>query len=208
MNEQALPQIARADAGRIKALDEQQHRLEILLGDAGIERHVLGRDLEESVVVDIANDELGGLAIVGIQGGLVELPHEVLLERLLSGDGIEKELALFLIILRTRTVAAGLRHVIAPLVVELRELIELGFEFLVGRGRGRLFGTIGVGFGSEFFQDRVGLHFLLHQIAQFEQRRLKDEQALLELGRKDLLEREVLRLMHPWAGHKSFEGTR
>ncbi len=37
LNEQALAQIARADAGRVEALDEQKHRLEVILRDAGIE---------------------------------------------------------------------------------------------------------------------------------------------------------------------------
>ena len=67
LNEQAFAQIARADAGRIKALDEREHVLEIVLGDAGIERHFFRRGLEKSVVVDVADDELGGFAIVRVQ---------------------------------------------------------------------------------------------------------------------------------------------
>ena len=106
LNEEAIAQIARADTGWIKALDEQEHRLEIFLGDAGVERHVFGRDLEETVVVDVADDQLGGLAIVGIEGRLIELTHEMLLERFLRCDGIEKELALFFFVLGTRAVAA------------------------------------------------------------------------------------------------------
>ena len=37
LDQQTFAQVARADARRIKALDEQKHRLEIVLGDAGIE---------------------------------------------------------------------------------------------------------------------------------------------------------------------------
>ena len=55
--------------------------------------------------------------------------------------------------------------------------------------------------GGELFQDRIGLHLLLDQIPQFEKRRLQDEQALLKLRRKNLLKREVLRLVHSRAGH-------
>ena len=201
LNEQALAQIARADAGRVKALDEQEHRLEIILRDAGIERHLFRRDLEEAVVVDVADDQFGRLPIVRIQGGLVKLTHEVLLKGFLGRDGIEEELAFFLIVLRTGAVAARLRHVIAPFVVQFRQLIELGLELLVRGRRGRFFGAIRVRFGGQLFQDRVGFHFLLNQVPQLEERRLEDEQALLELGRKNLLEREVLRLMHPGAGH-------
>ena len=180
-----------------------EHRLEILLGDAGIERHVFRRGLEKAVVVDVADDELGGLAIVRIQRGLVELPHEVLLKRFLGRDGIEKELALLFVFLRAGAVAARLRHVIAPFVIQFRQLIELGLELLVGGRRGRFFGAVRVRFGGQLFQDGIGFHFLLDQVAQLEERRLQDEQALLELGRKNLLEREVLRLMHPGPGHDS-----
>ena len=200
LNEQALAQVARADAGRIKALDEQEHRLEIFLRDAGIERHVLGRDLEKTVVVDVADDELGGLAIVGVERRLVELTHEVLLKRFLRRDGIEKELALLLLVLRTGAVAAGLRHVIAPLVIELGQLIELLLEIIFRR--------LGVGslplFGcrlGQFFEHGVGLHFLLDEIAQLEKRRLENEEALLELRREDLVQRKILRLKHPRTCH-------
>ena len=64
LDEQTLAQVARADAGRIEALDEREHVLEILLRDAGIQRHLFRRGLEKSVVVDVADDQLGGLAIV------------------------------------------------------------------------------------------------------------------------------------------------
>ena len=70
-----------------------------------------------------------------------------------------------------------------------------------GGWRRRFLGAVGVRFGGELFQDGIGLHFLLNQVPQLEQRRLQDEQALLELRRKNLLKREVLRLMHPGAGH-------
>ena len=77
-----------------------EHRLEIFLRDAGVERHVFRRDLEEAVVVDVADDEFGGLAIVRIEGRLVELTHEVLLQRFLGRDGIEEELPLLFVVLR------------------------------------------------------------------------------------------------------------
>ena len=116
-------------------------------------------------------------------------------------DGIKEELAFFLIVLRTGAVAARLRHVIAPLVVQFRQLIELGLELLVRGWYWRFLGAVCIRFRCELFQDGVGLHFLLDQVSQLEERRLQDEQALLELRRKNLLKREVLRLMHPGAGH-------
>ncbi len=125
----------------------------------------------------------------------------MLLKRFLGRDGIEEELAFFLIVLRTSAVAARLRHVIAPFVVQFRQLIELGLELLVRGRRRRVFSAIRVRFCGQLFQDGIGFHFLLDQVPQLEERRLEDEQALLELGRKNLLEGEVLRLMHPGAGH-------
>ena len=200
LNEQALAQVARADAGRIKALDEREHELEILLRDAGIHRHLFRRGLEEAVVVDVADDEFGGLAIVAAQRGLIQLPDEMLLQRFLGGDGIEKELALFLVLLRAAAVAARLRHVIAPFVVEFRQLIEFLLEILFRRlalgDLALLFGRLG-----QFLEDGIGLHFLLHEVAQLEEGRLENEQALLELRREDLLQGKILRLIHSRAGH-------
>ena len=120
---------------------------------------------------------------------LVELPHEMLLKRFLGRDGIEKELALLFVLLRAGAVAARLRHVIAPFVIQLRQLIELLLELLVARSASVVLRAICVRLGREFFQDRIGFHLLLDQVAQFEQRRLEDEQALLELRRKNLLQR-------------------
>ena len=50
-----------------------------------------------------------------------------------------------------------------------------------------LFGRLG-----QLFQDRIGLHFLLHEVAQLEKRRLQNEQALLQLRRQDLLQGKIL----------------
>ena len=105
--------------------------LEIFLRDAGVQRHLFRRGLQKSVVVDVADDQLGRLAIIGIERGLVELPHQMLLQRLLRRDGIEEKLALVFLFLRAAAVTARLRHVIAPFVIEFGELIELLFEFFV-----------------------------------------------------------------------------
>ena len=200
LNEQTFAQISRAHAGRIKALDEREHVLEVLLRDAGVERHFLRCSLKKSVVVDVADDELGRLAIAGIEHVLVELPHEMLLERLLRGDGIEKELPFIFRFLRTAAVAARLRHVIAPLLIELGQFIEFLFKFFVRGGVG-LAALICIGLIGQLFQHRVCFHLLLHEIAQLEKRCLEDEEALLELGREDLVQRKILRLVHAWAGH-------
>ncbi len=168
--------------------------------DAGVHRHLFRRGLEESVVVDVADDELGRFAIVTAQGGLVQLPDEVLLERFLGGDGIEKELAFFFILLRAATVAARLRHVIAPFVIQLGKLVEFLLKIVLRRfALGNLpflFGWLG-----QFLEHGVGLHLLLHEVAQLQKRRLENEQTLLELRRKDLLQGKILRLEHSRASH-------
>ena len=203
LNQQTFPQIARADAGRIKALDERKDVLEVFLGNAGVERHLLRRGLKKSVIVDVADDQLRRFAIVAVEHRLVELSHEVLLERFLRRDRIEKELALFFRLLRAAAVATRLRHVIAPFLIELRQLIELLLEIVIRGGGGgfRLTPVLGLGRIGQFFQHRIGFHFLLNQIAQFEQRRLQNKQALLKLRGEDLLQRKILRLMHSLAGH-------
>ena len=123
----------------------------------------------------------------------------MLLERFLGGDGIEEKLALILLLLRTAAETVRLRHVVAPLVVELRERIELLLEIVLLLGLGDLpFLVRGIG---QLLEHRVRFHLLLHEISQLEQRSLKNKKALLELRRQDLLEREILRLKHSRAGH-------
>src|SRR5213595_598115 len=136
LNEETLPQIARAHARWIKTPNQGQHSLKILLWDAGIERHLFRRALEKAVVVDVANDQFRGLAVSGIERRLIQLSDQILLQRFLGGDGIKKELASIFRVLRTSAVAARLRHVIAPFLVKGRKLIELLFKIIV-RGRFR-----------------------------------------------------------------------
>jgi hypothetical protein len=163
LNEEAFAQIARAHARWIETLDEREHVFEIVAGDASIERHFFRSGLKKPIVVDIADDELSGFAVVRIQHLLIKLRHQVLLQGLGGGDGIEKELAFFFVFMGPGAVAAGLRHVIAPFFVEFSQLIEFLLELLIvrrGFGRGRI-----IGIGRELFQHRVGFHFLLHQVA-------------------------------------------
>ena len=61
----------------------------------------------------------------------VDLADQVLLERFLVGDGIEEKLAALLVVVAAAVVAAALRHVFAPLLVELGELVELFLEIVV-----------------------------------------------------------------------------
>src|SRR5260370_20103946 len=115
--------------------------------------------------------------------------------------GAEKELAFFFRFLRAAAVAARLRHVIAPFFIELRQLIEFLLEIVVDGRRLRFGWRVRIRRIRQFFQHRIRFHFLLNEIAEFQQWRLKNKQTLLELRGKDLLQREILRLMHSRAGH-------
>src|SRR5450432_3742735 len=124
----------------------------------------------------------------------------MLLKGFLRRDGVKKKLALVFRFLRTGTVAAGLRHVIAPLVIELGQLIELLLEIVFRRlGVGSL--SLFICRFGQLLEDGICLHFLLHEIAQLEKRRLEDEEALLKLRSEDLLQRKILRLKHPRTRH-------
>ena len=115
----------------------------------------------------------------------------MLLERFLVGDGIEKELPTLLVVVAPAVVAAALRHVFAPFLVQLGELIEFLLELLVLTAV-----VLGRGLGGLFFEHRVCLKLLLHNVAQFEHRGLENDQALLQLRRQHLLHRQVLGLLH------------
>ena len=85
----------------------------------------------------------------------------MLLEGFLVRDGIEKELPALLFVVIAAAVAAVLRHVLSPFLVELCEVIEFLLEVLVLPG-----GVLVVALRNFLFQDRVGLEFLLNDVAQ------------------------------------------
>src|SRR5438876_4951733 len=124
----------------------------------------------------------------------------MLLKRFLHSDGIEKELALIFRFLRTAAIAARLRHVITPFLIQTRQLLEFFLEIVV-RGRFGAVWAIEARLIRQFFEHGVCLHLLLNQIAQLEQRGLQDEKALLELRRENLLQGKILRLVHSVSGH-------
>jgi hypothetical protein len=71
-------------------------------------------------------------------------------------------------------------------LVQARELLEFVLEVIVN-GRLALALSIGTGLIRQFLENGVCFHLLLNEVAQLKQRRLEDEQALLELGRENLL---------------------
>ena len=86
LQHQTFPQIPRAHTRWMKALNQGEHILEIFFRDPGVERHLFRSGLQKTVIVDVADDQFRGLAIVSVQKVLIELSHQMLLERLLGRD--------------------------------------------------------------------------------------------------------------------------
>ena len=80
-------------------------------------------------------------------------------------------------------------------------MIELFLELAIFSGW--LFLDL-LNFVRQLLENRIRLHLLLDEVPQFEERSLQDEQALLKLRSENLLQRQVLRLVHPRTGHLSY----
>ena len=189
------PRLHRADPGGVEILDYIEDAAQISGGDTRVRTHLFGSGLEEAVVVDVADDQFRQPPVGGAKFRAIDLANEVLLKRFLVGDGIEEELTAFFIVVAAAVITAVLRHVLAPFLVELGELVELLLEIVVPRV---FFGGC---LGHLFFEHRVGLQLLLHDVAQFQHRGLEDHQALLQLRRQHLLHRQVLSLLHAGCCH-------
>ncbi|MEY2598791.1 MAG: hypothetical protein RLZZ142_1050 [Verrucomicrobiota bacterium] len=189
LDEQAVAQVASADADGMELLNDFEDALDVFEVDAAEGGDLLGAGLEEAAVVDIADEEFGdfGFVIGEFVGG--DLLEEVLLEGFLFYEGVEEELAAFLLLGGASGVAAILGHVIAPFLVEFGEALEFLLELLVFA-----LAVLDGGLGGFLLQGGVGLDFLLDQVAQLENRSLEDLETLLELRSENLLLREALSL--------------
>ncbi len=115
----------------MESLHHFQHALQVGDIHAGVLRDLFRRGLEKAVLVDVADDELRDGAVIGRKLAAADLLEKVLLERLFLHQRIEEKLpALFLFVGAAR-VAGALRHVIAPLVVELGQAVELLLKLLL-----------------------------------------------------------------------------
>ena len=81
LDQQAFRQGARADPGRIERLHESERGFRCLQRTRHCLRDLGGNAAEESVLVDVADDFLGGSAHVGRAFLRVELFHEDFLQR-------------------------------------------------------------------------------------------------------------------------------
>ena len=178
LDDEALAEVFGADADGVEALEDVLGGDEVVKRDGVGEAEVFEAGVEEAVVPEIADEELGVGDEVGV--GDVEgakLGDEVLLEGGGSDDGVHHVLPAFLVVTAAVVVDhAGLSPVVAPFVVHLGDGVEVI----------RIIGIVGDGvierdFGGFEFEDGVDLDFLLDDLAQFEGGGLKDLQALLHL---------------------------
>lgn len=149
LGEQALGEGLAADAGGIEGLQQFQGRQDGVVGQAGRQRDVGRRLGQVAAVVEIAHQLAQRLEHRGRQVVERHLLHQVLLQRGLGGERVKEMLALLGVLRREGLRAAGVGHVVAPVLVELAEDLEFLAEIhllalfaLVG-GRGLGAGLVG-----------------------------------------------------------------
>ena len=193
LEQQALAQVARADARRIEGLHLAERLLHQRLGHAGRAGHLVEAGAQVAVLVEVADQAARRPALVVAAGQELELPLEMVGQRRAPREGRLQRAA---IVVRAHP-AAGLGigvRVAAP--VELREPVAL----LGVPGRLALFGGLGRGgrrelhvladLGGELLLDLAGLledrvlgELLLDDVDELEPRELQQLDRLLQLRR-------------------------
>ncbi len=137
LDQQALAQIARAHAGRVKLLHQfdapaQQLKrcrpFRLLLGTDEGRRQLFFAAGQVPVSVQIADDELRRLAQAWVQGQSSQLPRQVIGQSRRLGEEVLERGLLVLLILRLRAIAG------VQIILEVRSEIDL-VEGILGRGR-------------------------------------------------------------------------
>lgn len=167
LEEESLRQSPGGDARGVKGLDEGEGLVDLSgsgVGGGGDFREV---GLQESMLVEVADDFGGSGLNGGLDLGEGELGREVIGERFGVNTGFDEGLA------GVESGAIDPRGVDGPIGVAGGEVGV--FLFL----RGELGGFGGA---QLFFQDRVGLQFSLEEIFKFESGGLEKLKGLLDLG--------------------------
>ena len=223
LEQQAFPQVPRADARRIEGLNDLQHLQDLLRRQAGGGRQLLHGGLQVAVFIHVADQHLGDRPLLLGQGGFADLLEQHFLQRGARHQRIEHELPLLLVLGGGAHRKIGLGKVVAPFLVELHQALELRLE-VVHRLAGALFGggvkvQIRGRFGrvSRFgggclascpsfvlqlrlrrgglLQHRVLLQFLFDQGLEFQRGRLQEGERLLQLRCQHQRLRQALRQM-------------
>ena len=111
--------------GGLERLQGGHGLLDGLEGQARLEGHVGRRDRQEAAVVEAAHQVLHRLDRLRREVRHLGLAHQVLLERGLGRHRVEEMLAPLGVRGGVGLGAAGVRHVVAPVVVDLAEDLEL-----------------------------------------------------------------------------------
>ena len=181
----------------MEGLHEFQHAHQVGDFHAGAAGDFLGHGLEKAGVVDIADDQLAELAVGGADVAGIELLDEVLLKRLAADEAVEEKLPPLLILRRAPGVALALRHVVAPLFIELGEAVEFLLKLVV-----LLFLVLDRRFHLVLFERGIRAQLLLYKVAQLQHWGLQNLQALLKLRCQNLILAHRLHLVH--SGHSFF----
>ena len=236
LEQQALAEVARADAGRVEALHGPERGLVVTEQAARAGGQFLERALEVAVWIQVAADDLGGFAHLGRQAQDVELLRQLVGQRAAGGQRVEQVLALLLGhvgLLEGRLARADGR---APFLVHLHEALQGGVQVVHRRGRrafaggvhlrvrGRLGGVNGRAGGivqaavtplplagpfggGDFLEHGIAGELLLDEGAQLHHRRLEERQRLLHLGRQHLLQAQALGEDHALRHPRRASGT-
>ena len=191
LEKEALAEVPGADAGRVELLNQAQGQLGLLGGGlaAEVDQDLAEVHVQEAVVVQVVDDELGDRPGGRVAVEEPELIREVVVERLRSRrhvlHGVVLAVGLF-----AEGGAAEARAIEVGVVPIVLEAVDLGLGGLgVGLrlGRSRSVLSIGVGFGggglAEVDQDRVLDDLLVDPLLQRHQGELEDLHRLDHPGR-------------------------
>jgi hypothetical protein len=123
--EEASGEVLRADADRVEGPQDRHGRLHRAEGQPRLQRHVGRRLGEEAGVIEAADEMPHRLHLRRREVRQFRLPQQVLLERALAHEGVEHVLAPFRVLGGRRLGTADTCHMIAPVLVELAQDLEL-----------------------------------------------------------------------------------
>lgn len=204
----------------MEALHDFERCHEIFQGHPCGGRKLLEARREIAALVNVSDNHLRQRHLLGRQLRVAHLLEHHLLQRLPGDERVEHELPAFLVFLARAARCVALRVVVPPLLVELREFVELGLKiirwlgaFLLGNRVGgqvcrrlgearrlgnfvRLFAGLSLNIHlavDQLLKHRVLFQFGLDLRAQLEDRCLEKRKRLLELGRQHHRLRHLLR---------------
>ena len=186
LQQQALLQIARGDAGRIEALHQLQRALDFAHRPRPHRRQLVERRHQIPVVVEVADDRRADVAQHRVVGLHRQLPHQVIGERAGRRERVLDRRQLLHFLGRLRAVAVVqvvAEEVLVVLVVPGVGLVRLLFGLGLFLRRGGLGGLQFL--GRHLFEHRVLDHLLIEQVRELERRHRQQLDGLLQRWRQD-----------------------